>query len=369
MGSRVILPVALLLTLAVSPLEAQTVFLQNDSWVQGAALGCQTGIGESEGLAAKFTAAPGQYPYTIDRVRVLGCGGGSDPYSVQIYQDDADTVLPGTLLWASDNAYLLDGNDTFNDITFESEFTQPPMITSGTIRVEITNVLDLLQPVGFGTDKDGITSHRNFFRSATGVWSFAELQGVTGDWIMRLGIIPPPTPTPTLTVALTPPPSPTPTPMQTPSVTPTPTPTVTPLGTATATPTPTGVPTPGIAYFTVTPCRVIDTRKTGVPYGGPTLFGGMDRVFVLTGYCGVPSGAQAVSLNVTVTQPTEAGDLRLYAAGSPLPVASTINYSTGQTRANNAVATLSFGGGLAVRCDQVVGSNVHLIIDVNGYFK
>jgi hypothetical protein len=400
MGSRVILPAGflLLLTLAASTLGAQTVFLQNDSWVQGAPLGCTQGIGDSEGLAAKFTAAPGQYPYNIDRVRVLGCAGGQDAYSVQIYQDDVDSVMPGILLWASGNAYLLDGNNTFNDITFETEFPPPPAIASGSIRVEITCV-SILQPIGFGNDTDGIIPHRNFLRDASGVWSFAESQGVTGDWILRLGIIPPtpstatptptvaltstlsptPTATPTPTVALTSTFSPTPTapPTLTASFTPTWTPTATPIGAATPTPkptptptpTPTVVPTPGINYFTVTPCRVIDTRGTGAPYGGPALSGGTDRVFVLTGHCGVPSGARAVSLNVAVTQPSAAGHLRLYPAGTTLPLVSTINYSAGQTRANNAVAVLGAGGGLAVRCDQLAGSTVHLIIDVNGYFQ
>jgi hypothetical protein len=75
-----------------------------------------------------------------------------------------------------------------------------------------------------------------------------------------------------------------------------------------------------------------------------------------------------VSINVTVTSPTHVGDLRLYPAGSPLPLVSTINYSAGQTRANNAIAVLSAGGSLAVQCDQAAGS-VDLIIDVNGYFR
>jgi len=74
-----------------------------------------------------------------------------------------------------------------------------------------------------------------------------------------------------------------------------------------------------------------------------------------------------VSLNVTVTQPTGAGDLRLYPAGQSAPLVSTINWVAGQTRANNAVAALS-ATGLAVQCDQASGT-VHLILDVNGYFQ
>ena len=121
-------------------------------------------------------------------------------------------------------------------------------------------------------------------------------------------------------------------------------------------------------YFTVTPCRVIDTRGGAAPITGPALAAGTDRVFVLAGKCGIPASAKAVSLNVTVTLPDTAGDLRLYPAGSSLPLVSTINYSIGQTRANNAIALLGSGGDLTVRCDQAFGT-VQLIVDVNGYFQ
>ena len=115
---------------------------------------------------------------------------------------------------------------------------------------------------------------------------------------------------------------------------------------------------------------MIDTRPTGTAfYGGPALSGGTDRLFTLTGHCGVPSGALAVSLNVTVTQSDAPGDLRLYSAAVSTPVVSTINYSAGQTRANNAVTVLSSGGGLAVHCDQAAWTTVHFVVDVNGYFQ
>jgi len=121
-------------------------------------------------------------------------------------------------------------------------------------------------------------------------------------------------------------------------------------------------------YFTAAPCRVIDTRGGAAPITGPALTGGTDRVFVLAGKCGIPASAKAISLNVTVTLPETAGDLRLYPPGMPLPLVSTINYSVGQTRANNAIAFLGSGGDLTVRCDQAFGT-VELIVDVNGYFQ
>ena len=91
------------------------------------------------------------------------------------------------------------------------------------------------------------------------------------------------------------------------------------------------------------------------------------RTFDLANVCGLPAGAGAVSLNVTVTSPTHAGNLRIY-PGGPTPLVSVINYAPGQTRANNAIAVLSSTGSVTVQCDQAGGS-VELILDINGYFR
>jgi 6-phosphogluconolactonase (cycloisomerase 2 family) len=127
------------------------------------------------------------------------------------------------------------------------------------------------------------------------------------------------------------------------------------------------VPPPGLRFYTLTPCRVIDTRNAISPYGGPPLAGGTARTFVFLGQCGLPATAKAVSLNVTVTQPTAEGYLRLYPGNASLPSTSTINYRAGQTRANNAISGLGTSGDLAVHCDQL--GNVQLIVDINGYFQ
>jgi hypothetical protein len=120
--------------------------------------------------------------------------------------------------------------------------------------------------------------------------------------------------------------------------------------------------------YTLTPCRVVDTRGPVGPVGGPALAAGQDRTFVLRGACGIPPTANAVSANLTVTQPTDAGDLRVFPAGTPLPFVSSINYSPGQTRANNAFLTLGTDGAVTIHCDQANGS-VHFLLDVNGYFQ
>lgn len=82
----------------------------------------------------------------------------------------------------------------------------------------------------------------------------------------------------------------------------------------------------------------------------------------------MPVEADALAVNVTVTQPTDAGHVTIYPSGIPLPLTSTINYRPGQTRANNAVVQLGVGGAIDVTCSQLSGT-AHFIIDVVGYFR
>jgi hypothetical protein len=123
-----------------------------------------------------------------------------------------------------------------------------------------------------------------------------------------------------------------------------------------------------VSFFPVAPCRVVDTRG-GAPIPGPALQAQQTRVLALVGICGIPSSALAVSLNVTVTQSTAAGNVRLFPSGQGVPSASTINYGAGQTRANNGIVALDGRGQLAAFAGQTAGTTVDLILDVNGYFQ
>jgi hypothetical protein len=126
---------------------------------------------------------------------------------------------------------------------------------------------------------------------------------------------------------------------------------------------------PAVAsFYTLTPCRVLDTRNPSGPYGGPALGANTQRSFAFGGRCGIPATARAVSVNVTVTQGNAPGVLKLFPSGIAVPTASSINYRGGQTRANNSFSQLSSGGSLTIRCEQISG-NVHAIIDVNGYYQ
>ena len=92
------------------------------------------------------------------------------------------------------------------------------------------------------------------------------------------------------------------------------------------------------------------------------------RDFPMRGNCGISSTARAVSLNVTVTGSSSFGDLRLYPTGASGVTSSTINWSTGRTRANNAIVGLGANGALTVWC-VMPGGSTQVILDINGYFE
>jgi hypothetical protein len=125
--------------------------------------------------------------------------------------------------------------------------------------------------------------------------------------------------------------------------------------------------TTSTSLYTVTPCRLVDTRNPPGGHGGPSLAAGQSRTFTLPGHCGLPDGVRAVSVNATVTQPTAAGYLTLYPGGTA-PLASNINYRPGQTRANNMVLPVGGSGEIVVLCGQASGT-VDFILDVNAYFQ
>jgi uncharacterized protein (DUF1800 family) len=123
----------------------------------------------------------------------------------------------------------------------------------------------------------------------------------------------------------------------------------------------------GVAFFTVPPCRAVDTRGAAGPFAGPALAAGATRAFSLAGRCGVSTGATAISVNVTVVGASTAGHLTFFPAGATKPLVSTINYGAFQVRANNAILVAGAGGAVGVSAGQAAGG-VHLIIDVDGYF-
>ena len=76
-------------------------------------------------------------------------------------------------------------------------------------------------------------------------------------------------------------------------------------------------------FYTLTPCRIVDTRSSAGAYGGPALAPApAERTFALVAQCGVPASATAVVANLTVTQAAAAGSLSVLPGDGPLRVGS-----------------------------------------------
>lgn len=130
-------------------------------------------------------------------------------------------------------------------------------------------------------------------------------------------------------------------------------------------------------FYPILPCRVSDTRLSGnLCFGGPAFSSGESRAITVADNavqgCGVAADAKAVALNVTVTQSTYDGYLSVFPSGQALPVATTLNFRAGRTRANNAVIPLSYEGRgnvtVYVKLAQPTGT-ADVILDVSGYFR
>ena len=126
-------------------------------------------------------------------------------------------------------------------------------------------------------------------------------------------------------------------------------------------------------FVAVAPCRVADTRGFGFAgaYGPPSLAPSETRTYTITGQCGIPADAQAVSFNFTVWNTASFGNLTVYPAGGAVPVVSTLNWPPGTLAlANAAVVRLGTGGSAGqIMVANQSGNTIDVFIDVNGYYS
>ena len=122
-----------------------------------------------------------------------------------------------------------------------------------------------------------------------------------------------------------------------------------------------------LAFYPVTPCRMVDTRTANGDLGGPYLAAGVTRIFPLleASSCGVSAQVQAYSLNLTaVPRGSVMHWLTAWAGGQAQPGVATLNDPTATVLANAAIVPAGAGGNIAVYSLQ----DTDLVIDVNGYF-
>jgi hypothetical protein len=126
-------------------------------------------------------------------------------------------------------------------------------------------------------------------------------------------------------------------------------------------------------FYSVTPCRMVDTRLPAGATGGPELSSGALRSFpVAGGVCGVPATARAATVNVTMVSPTAAGFLTIWPYGTAKPKVSTINAAGREAAiANGAIVPLSSDPslGISIVYGTAQPGTCHVLIDVTGYFQ
>ncbi|HXA16931.1 MAG TPA: IPT/TIG domain-containing protein, partial [Thermoanaerobaculia bacterium] len=120
---------------------------------------------------------------------------------------------------------------------------------------------------------------------------------------------------------------------------------------------------PAAKFFLVSPCRVLDTR------GGGAILPGTSRTLPIFGFCGVPSNATALTVNVTVVSPSDTAFATLYPGPAFVarPNVSTINFTPGRTLANNARIALGVDG--SINIFNAGATPLDVLTDISGFYK
>jgi hypothetical protein len=139
--------------------------------------------------------------------------------------------------------------------------------------------------------------------------------------------------------------------------------------------------TTGSMFVPVTPTRLLDNRTTNTPAGVPGKLLANTPFYLPVSVAGhpgspVPSNASAVTGNVTITNPSFAWAIYCGDVSNAAPTTSTLNFTTGQTKANGVTVALDDGSidGAGYRGDlwftylSTSGNTTDLVFDVTGYF-
>lgn len=119
-------------------------------------------------------------------------------------------------------------------------------------------------------------------------------------------------------------------------------------------------PSGASSFRGVSPVRLLDTRQTSKRVAGTS------TSVQVAGVGGVPSGASAVVLNVTVAEAQAPGYATVYPWGEPLPNTSNLNVQSADDVVPNLV-TVRVGSSGSVGV--FVSMSAHVIVDVFGYYQ
>ncbi len=112
----------------------------------------------------------------------------------------------------------------------------------------------------------------------------------------------------------------------------------------------------GLSLYTLTPCRVLDTRDAGGAFSGGL------TVDVAGSACSVPAIARGYVFNATVVPPGRLGFLTLWPDGEDQPLASTLNAIDGAITSNMAIVPTTNGS-----IDAFASATTQLLLDLSSY--
>ncbi len=123
----------------------------------------------------------------------------------------------------------------------------------------------------------------------------------------------------------------------------------------------------GDLFTGITPTRILDSRSAFQigPFDTPWTTGETREVMVADGTT-VPADADAVTLNVTVTQTNAISYLSIWPKGEAKPVVSSLNWDAGWTIPNSVTVKVGDGGKVDVYNN---AGTANVIVDVVGYYK
>lgn len=119
------------------------------------------------------------------------------------------------------------------------------------------------------------------------------------------------------------------------------------------------------SYLPTNSIRIVDTRS-GVNPAPLAAFGTIDLHDAIWQNGATPGTANGLMLNVTAIAPGTGGYLTVYPDGQSRPVASSLNFSSGQT-VSNLVATVT-GQYAGIEVYNGSGAPTDLTVDIQGYF-
>ncbi len=127
---------------------------------------------------------------------------------------------------------------------------------------------------------------------------------------------------------------------------------------------------PGRTFAAVQPARLLETRTgpglntvDGTFSGVGVRGAGSITQLSVVGRAGVPIGASAAHLSVTVINPLQAGYVTVYPCLQPVPATASVNFGAGQVVTNAVVSGIAVNGWVCL----FTSADVDMVVDVSGF--